>query len=74
MKRVFLLLWVFSVQVQAQNILRGQILDATTQEPIPGAVIHLHELKKGGVSNGREIGTYWTQNRCSTVPYQQSRN
>jgi iron complex outermembrane recepter protein len=49
----FLLLLVASLPtwVLAQNILRGQVIDAGTREPVPGAVIYIHDLKKGGVTS-----------------------
>lgn len=49
--RFFLLVLLINTSAHAQNILRGQVVDATTHEPIPGAVIYIHDLKKGGVTN-----------------------
>lgn len=58
--RLLLVFMFLSCAIYAQHSLQGQVTDAQTNEPIVGAVIYLHDLKRGGITNAQ--GNYLIDN------------
>lgn len=49
-----------SIFIQPNAVLYGKISDSKTGEPLPGASIYVHDVKKGAIANG--TGNYRVQN------------
>lgn len=51
MKVLLLITMLFSAAAYGQNSLSGRVTDNKTKEPLPGAVLYLHDLKTGTITD-----------------------